>query len=344
MIFLDGSHGEGGGGLIRAALSMAALTQQSVKIANIRQGTSFPGVDVEDYLLAKSLAAICQAETPGLEIGAETLTFHPTCRPRPFKGALEFPVSPRSPNALVLLSTLAPIVARAGAMSSLYMKGETYGANSLTFDYFQRVGLRALSAVGIYATPELHRAGYGREKPGEVSLEVEPSELRGAVWEDRGSLKECGATVTTSRLPDAVIARGVSHLRRMAGVQGIPLSVEVNDVPADQPGAFVTCWTIYQNGAGGATAMGTRGLRIEHLAQQAFEGLVRWMETDATVDPYLADQLLIPAAFAESNTVFKTPRLTKRFLTAVWVLKQFIPIHIVVKGKEDEPGLVTIRR
>jgi RNA 3'-terminal phosphate cyclase (ATP) len=323
---------------------MAALTQQSVRITNVRQGTGFPGVDAEDYLLVRALASICQAETPGLAVGADTLTFHPTCHPRPLRGVLEVADGSRMPNALVLLSTLTPVLARAGAMSSLYAKGETYGANSLTFDYYQKVGLRALQAVGIYAAPELLRAGYGRERPGEVSLEIEPSALRGALWEQRGSLKECGAIVTTSRLPDAAIARGVSHLLRMAAVQGIPMTVDSSDVPADQAGAFITCWAIYEGGAGGATAMGTRGLRIEHLAQQAFESLVRWMETDSTVDPYLADQLLIPAAFSERSTTFKTSRLTRRFLTSIWAVKQFIPLHVILKGKEDEPGVVTIRR
>ena len=90
--------------------------------------------------------------------------------------------------------------------------------------------------------------------------------------------------------------------------------------------------------------MGTRGLRMEHLVQNSFESLLRWMATDATVDPYLADQLLLPACFAEEPSVFKTPRLTKRFLTGVWVVKQFLPIHITVKGKEDGPGTVSIRR
>ncbi len=68
------------------------------------------------------------------------------------------------------------------------------------------------------------------------------------------------------------------------------------------------------------------------------------MKTDATVDPYLADQLLLAAISAEGETTFKTSSLTQRFLTMAWVIKQFVPIHITVKGKEGDPGLVTIKR
>lgn len=344
LVILDGSYGEGGGNLVRTALSMAAMTQQSVRITQVRGGTSFPGVDVEDLLLAQTLAQICSAETPGLEAGAETLTFHPTVRPKPFKGVLQGGDSGRNPNALVLQSTLAPILARAGALSTIQAFGETYGANSLTYDYFSRVALPALRAMDIYAYPELVKAGYGREVPGEVTLEIEPSAIKGIRWEDRGRLKECRCVISTSNLPGSVSERGVSHLRRLSASSGVPIEIEVNDTDSNQAGAFVTCWALYQNGAGGATAMGTRGLRMEHLVQNAFESLLRWMATDATVDPYLADQLLLPGCFAEEPTVFKTPRLTKRFLTGVWVVKQFLPIHLTVKGKEDGPGAVSIRR
>jgi RNA 3'-terminal phosphate cyclase (ATP) len=80
------------------------------------------------------------------------------------------------------------------------------------------------------------------------------------------------------------------------------------------------------------------------LAQGAFEELFAWLRSDATVDPYLTDHLLLPAVLAEEPSTWKVSRLTKRFLTMVWVVKQFTPIHITVRGTEDGPGTVTIRR
>jgi len=50
------------------------------------------------------------------------------------------------------------------------------------------------------------------------------------------------------------------------------------------------------------------------------------------------------ATLAEGETVFKVSKLTQRFLTVAWVIKQFVPIHITIKGHENEPGTVTIRR
>ena len=91
-------------------------------------------------------------------------------------------------------------------------------------------------------------------------------------------------------------------------------------------------------------SIGAQGVRAETVAQQAFEELLDWMSGSSTVDPYLADQLVIPLAFAEGSSSFTVSRLTKRFLTIVWVIKQFLPIHLTVRGTENGPGVVTIVR
>ena len=90
--------------------------------------------------------------------------------------------------------------------------------------------------------------------------------------------------------------------------------------------------------------MTTGGVRPEFVAQQAFEEMFDWMSSSATTDPYLADQILLPLALAETSSTFTVSRLTQRFLTIVWVVKQFLPIHITVRGSENGPGTVTIQR
>jgi len=90
--------------------------------------------------------------------------------------------------------------------------------------------------------------------------------------------------------------------------------------------------------------MGARGMRAESLAQAAFEETFSWMSGNSTVDPFLADQLLLPLVLAEGESTFTVSRLTSRFLTCAWVVKQFAPIHITIRGSENGPGTITIRR
>ena len=43
-LVLDGAKGDGGGALVRTALAMSAITQQAVRIENVRGGTAYPEI------------------------------------------------------------------------------------------------------------------------------------------------------------------------------------------------------------------------------------------------------------------------------------------------------------
>lgn len=346
LIYIDGSHGEGGGAVVRTALAMSALTQQPVRIDNVRGATRFPGLDVEDLTILRALQQICQADVVGGEPGSTSVTFLPMKR----AGGLNGPIqtvrseSGRGPNANIVLGSLLPVLARSGVYSSVTADGETYGTNSLSYDAFANVTLPALRKVGLYAFPELLTAGFGRESLGTVALDIEPSSLQGLQWTDRGRLQRIQAAVVTSGIPDSIGERGVAHLKRLAQNTGIQMAIEHLPVASRQAGAYVATWAHYDRGFGGGSAMGSRGLRIESLAQLAFEELNDWMATPSTVDPFLADQMLLPLVLAEGESAFTVSRLTQRFLTCVWVVKQFTPIHITIRGPENGPGSVTIKR
>lgn len=346
LVAIDGAHGEGAGALIRTALMMAAVTQQATRITDVRAGTKYPGLDAEDVTLIRALSDVCSAETVGNEIGSNVVSFLPTCRPKGFKGAIQTARSPskRGSNALVVLSSLLPVLARSGVYSTLSAEGETYGANTLSYDYFSNVTAPALKQIGLYAFPELIKPGFGRESSGLVELDVEPSSFSGVDWSERGALKSVNAVVTTSSLPPTVGERITSHLMRLAQNSGIRIQVDHVDLEAEARGVFVTSWARYERGFGGGTAMGNATLRAETVAQAAFKELFEWMSGSSTTDPFLADQILLPLVLAETSSTFTISRLTQRFLSIVWVVKQFTPIHITVRGVENGQGIVTIQR
>ncbi len=333
---------------MRTALVMSALTQQSVKIENVRGATNYPGIDIEDLALIKALTASTTAQVKGGELGSKELTFKPTRPISALKGnSLDFKGAEsqsRVPNANVVLNSLLPVLARSGAYSEVSLSGETYGAHSICFDYFSNVTLAAQRALGLYAFPEQVRAGFGREGGGELSVEVEPSALNGVLWSRRGDLVAARAVIAIGELPMTVAHRGLAHLTNLGNNSKLPLEVEIIPVDARKPGLCITCWTEFENGIGGATAVGAKGIRVEAVAQSAFEDMLDWVRSECTVDSYLADQLLPTMVAAEGESVFTVSRITKRFLTIVWVIKQFLPIHITIKGAEGEAGEIAVRR
>jgi RNA 3'-phosphate cyclase len=345
-LILDGAHMEGGGALVRTALAMSALTQQPVRIQNVRGNASTPGLNAEDLTIARALGLAGAAEIKG-EFGDHDLVFAPARRAaglneriEPETGATTDPHS----NALVVLHSLLPVMAKSGVYSKITSFGETFGHHVLSYDYFVNVTLGAHRRFGLYAYPELSLAGFGRGSRGEVRLEIEPSMIHGVDWANRGQLISCCAVVATAELAPNVSSRAASHLSLLAGNAKLPLQIENFNVRSRSTGAFVTIFAEFENGFGGATAMGRRGLRMEAVAQSAFDTFLEWYKGDWTVDPFLADQLLVTAVLAETDTQFSIQRITERFLTTVWVIKQFLPVRITVRGHEGEEGWVTVRR
>jgi RNA 3'-terminal phosphate cyclase (ATP) len=346
LIVIDGSYGEGGGALVRTALCMAAITQQGVRIENVRAGTRFSGLDAEDLTLLNALVTVTAGEASGATLGNNWVSFLPARWPKGLTGTLDTVrnESNRVANAPVVLSALLPVLARTQMYSSILAEGETYGIHSLSYDYFANVTLQAQMAFGLHAFPTLEAAGFGRESEGEVSLDIEPSVLHGIQWIDRGRLKSVKAVVATSGVNPSVADRAISHLKKLAQTANLPMDASHLEVPSKTAGAFVTTWAAYERGIGGGGTMGGRGIRIEMLAQNSFTQTFEWMSSNATVDPFLADQILLTAVLAEDESQFKVSQLTQRFLTTVWVVKQFTPIHITIKGSEGSPGSVTVRR
>lgn len=69
MIALDGAQGEGGGQILRSALSLSMITGQPFTITGIRAGRAKPGLLRQHLTAVKAAAEICRATVEGAELG-----------------------------------------------------------------------------------------------------------------------------------------------------------------------------------------------------------------------------------------------------------------------------------
>ena len=346
LIKLDGSHGEGGGALLRSALSMSALTQQGFQIDHIRTGTKYVGLDVEDITLIKTLALLTDADTSDLTPGTLSLLFVPKRTVKPLMGIVKTERTPsgRGSNALVIASALAPILARSGGYSEFVVEGETFSNNSMTFDYFRDILGGFWRKQNLHIQADIEKAAYSREAEGLCHIEVEPGTFSGIKFAERGLPKLLQATVSFSKLSIGIADRAVSHLQKMARSVKVNFDCDIQELPSDGPGIQITVWMQYETGMGGGSAMGAKKFPAEQVAQEAFEKCFDWIESDAPLDPILAEHALLPGCFADEGTEFGVSEITSRFTTIAWVIKQFSPVRILVKGKQGDPGVVKISR
>jgi RNA 3'-terminal phosphate cyclase (ATP) len=344
---INGTFGEGGAALMRTALAAASLTQQPVRIHHVRGATRKPGITSEDLTFVHALEVITQAKLAGADLRSDDLTFIPTRGPKSIVTRMDIQEHEKGTqpgNALVLASSLLPVLARAGGYSKLLIHGETYNPNTLTFDVFERGTLRALARMGLVAFARQEVAGFGFGGHGEVTVEIEPSVPNAIQWGDRGSLRTIEVVVVTGELPETIADRGANYAAARFHEMGLPVEVDAVTVSSRTPGAYVTIVGEFERGFGTGTAIGAKGVRIERVVDQAIEQFLEWYQTSATVDPFLADHLLLPAVLCEEPSLFTVSRVTPRLLTMAWVIKQFFPIHLTILGIEGEPGTVRISR
>ena len=83
MLTIDGGSGEGGGQVVRTALSLAALLGRPVQITNIRAGRKQPGLRPQHVQSVRAAAAICNARLEGAEEHSRELRFEPQTPPQP---------------------------------------------------------------------------------------------------------------------------------------------------------------------------------------------------------------------------------------------------------------------
>ena len=77
MLTLDGSHGEGGGQILRTALSLAVLLGRPVSLTRVRADRPKPGLRPQHQTVVQALAAVSDALVTGDTPGSTELAFTP---------------------------------------------------------------------------------------------------------------------------------------------------------------------------------------------------------------------------------------------------------------------------
>ncbi len=346
-VTINGLHGEGGSATFRTSLVMSALTQQPVRIFNVRGATRKPGLTPEDLTLLNLLQASSRANVLGDELNSAEVIFEPKGAPKPVNQEVDIHQiqSGRVPgNIVVIAQSALPVLARTGRISSLDMYGETHLGNSLGFDAFEKSTIPAQQMQGLYAAPAIEQSGFGFGGRGKIVVEVEPSALNPIRWDRRGDLIRYGAVITHTDAPNPTVREIVAECTQVLQTLGPNSEIEENEIHGTESGISITFYAQFECGSGSGSTTWSKGTSGLATANKAWENFQAWFKTDATVDSYLADQLLTTAAITDGRTVFTTPNISRRLISVASVIKQFLPIHITIKGRENTPGTIIVER
>lgn len=335
MLHLDGSYGEGGGQILRTALSLSALLGESVCIEQIRAGRAKPGLSHQHLTAVRALAQVSRAQVTGDQLRSQNLTLRPSALAG---GQYLFDVAEKTGSAgavTLIAQALLPPLLKASEPSTLIIKGGTHVSWSPPAHYLMQVFLPALRLLSAEVNMTLNRWGWYPRGGGEVRLEIAPAgSLSGAEWVTPPPLATFQALSAASKLPEHVRQRQAARLKHRLGPD---LPVVLLEAGGLDPGSLLLLW----GPQAGFDALGARGKPAEKVADEVADAYLTFRTRAAAVDRHLADQIVLYLALAQGGSTLITDEITSHLLTNIWVIEQFLGPTFQVKGKPGERGEIS---
>jgi len=351
MLVIDGSYGEGGGQILRTALSLSAITGRPLRIEQIRAGRPKPGLAAQHLTAILATAAVCRASVMGGELGSMTLEFSPTTPP--IAGTYEFDVAEAREGgsagaATLVLQTLCVPLGLLGEPSTVAVKGGTHVPWSPSFDYLRDVWLKTLGRLGIAGTAKLDAWGFYPAGGGGITMELTgsgasvSSSLQPLSLIERGPIVAVEGRAVAANLPSHIAQRMTDRAEALLRPLAVPISIKAERVRSVSPGAGIYLTAIYENAVAGFSAWGRKGKPAEEVAEEAISDLLDHHGCGAALDRHMADQILLPLAFAGGSSEFTCPSVTRHLQTNAWVIELFGVAGIEFAQGPLGTGLVTV--
>ncbi len=336
---IDGSFGEGGGQILRTALSLSCVTGIPFRLSNIRKGRKRPGLMPQHITCVQAVSEICNARSEGNEKGSQHLTFIPG---KTKAGNYEFDIGTAGSVSLVFQTILAPLLFVHGP-SHVIIHGGTHVPFSPAYHYISEVFSPMVSRLGISVESSIKKFGFYPKGGGEVHFTITPArEIQGITTLTKGSFRAVRGCSSVSRLPKQIAER-----QKKSALQTLhPLSVDikVSEVPSIAEGTFIFLKSTYEHSNAGFSSLGKRGKPAEEVGKEAADELLGFHSAPEAFDPHLADQIVIYLSLSGQDSTITTSRITRHLQTNLWVVKKFLPIDYRIDGDVHFPGKVTIKR
>lgn len=294
MIELDGATGEGGGQILRTALTLSMITGKAFRITHIRANRPKPGLMRQHLVAVQAAAEISGATLTHAQVGSTELTF----APGPIRaGDYQFAIGTAGSCTLVL-QTLMLALLYADAPSTIRMSGGTHNGMAPPVQFLQRAYCPLLASMGAEIDIELLRYGFYPAGGGSVTATIKPcSRLKQIELMERGHLLSGQAHAYFAGIPASIGVRELATVGTTMGWEETQL--HMCQLPRDQGPGNALLITIESEAVTEVfSSFGVKGISAETVARQAVNEARAYLASGAAVGEHLADQLMLPMALA----------------------------------------------
>jgi len=342
VIVLDGSEGEGGGQVLRSALSLSLITGQPFRLEQVRAKRRPPGLKAQHLTCVQGAAKLGDAAVEGDALGSHTVSFSPG----PTKpGAYSFHVGTAGSTTLLLQCLAYPLALAGGG--ALTLTGGSHVMASPSYDYVSRVWAPLLRRFGLDVRLKLELAGFFPEGGGRLWAEVAAVGAgAGRALDPRPPVDRLVVRSVVGGLPLELAHRQGDIARRALGELGVPVELDVESLPVARSRGTAVLITAEARGqtVAGFSSLGERRLPAEEVGRAAAREARAWLRGEGALDEHAGDQVLLPMGLAAAGLLgparasrFRAHVISDHLTTHARVLEAFLPIRVEIAG--DEVGV-----
>ncbi len=346
LITLDGSEGEGGGQILRTALTLALLTGRPFRVVKIRANREKPGLRPQHLSAVLAAADLGGADVSGASVGSRDLTFRPgSYTPRD----LSIDIGTAGATALVLQTLHLPLALRSDRPLRVTLTGGTFNLKAPSYPFLDATWSAHLASLGAPIALAMPEAGFYPRGGGHLDAWIEPARIQSLTQIKRGRLVRIDGLAGVARLPIAIVDRMRNRvLDRLGNDRQDEAEIALTSIswPGSSPGAAIALSAVYDGVSVPATfvGLGERGKPAEAVADEAIdEFLAHHDAPGGAFDPHSADQVMIPLALASGRSEYTVSTVTEHLRTNARTIHAFLDRSITItEPTSDHPGRVVI--
>ncbi|MEN6483770.1 MAG: RNA 3'-terminal phosphate cyclase [Syntrophobacteraceae bacterium] len=326
MIVIDGSLHSGSGTILRYAAALATLLRKPLHMIRIRAKREKPGLRLQHLQALRACAEISGGTLEGGAVGSQEIFFQPGKRPA--GGRFTWDIGSAGSTTMLAMTVIPPALF-AESPSRFTIIGGLFQDFAPSALYMENVLLPLLRRMGVNLEMRIARPGYVPQGRGELVVDVHPGRngLSGIRLPEQGTVKKIrGVSLASHLIKEQVSRRMAEQSRRSLQPHGFDPQIRVlDDDSAPQKGAALLLWAETDIGCLiGSDRAGRPGRRSEGIADHVVQCLLEDMESGASTDRHLADQLILFASLAAGITEYRIPRITDHVESNLWLIESIL--------------------
>jgi RNA 3'-terminal phosphate cyclase (ATP) len=345
LLIIDGSTGEGGGQILRSALTISTIIKKPIKIINIRTKRNNPGLRHQHVTTIKLLSKLFNINIENVRLGAEWINIIFDKKDIEInKDILNIDIGTAGSIPL-LLQTLIPTIAISQQNIVIQLTGGTDVKYSPTIDYIKYVMKDVYSKIGIFFNINVIKRGFYPNGKGIVNINIQKAKTLKPI--DFCNFKEINPNILSivGSLPKHITDRQISGALSNLEKNGIKCDKYKSSIEnSASPGSSILIYSSSESGIYlGADSVGEKNIRAETVGYNASKRFIEDYKFQACIDSHLADMLILPLSFVKEKSRYKISSISQHLLTNLEIIKKINDMEYQIDKVFENEFIVTIK-